>query len=371
MANPLGYALVGAGSFGNFCLQQYRTLPAIRCVGVFDFNADATRKTAGDFSIKAYDSMESLLADPEVQLLHLATPPYTHAELAATALRAGKHVLCEKPLALTVDDGRRMIELARERDRVLAVNLIMRYDPLNRIVDEILKQKLLGEVIAGGLLNLARDNQLSPKHWFWDPAKSGGIFVEHAVHFFDLFEMWLGPGQVRTAIQSTRPGNAEIVEQVRCVTEYAGGVLVEQYHGFHQPEQMDRQELRIICERGDLLLRGWLTESIEIDALLTSTQVDRIKELVAGYSTSIASTSSADRTIAARHKMWDADGRYRIGARLPFSKLELYGNVIRDLMADQAAYANDASHPRVITEANGLRSLELAARATELARAAR
>ena len=84
MANPLGYALVGAGSFGNFCLQQYRTLPAIRCVGVFDFNADATRKTAGDFSIKAYDSMESLLADPDVQLLHLATPPYTHAELAAT-----------------------------------------------------------------------------------------------------------------------------------------------------------------------------------------------------------------------------------------------------------------------------------------------
>ena len=371
MSDPLGYGLLGAGAFGSFCLQQYHSLDTIRPVAVCDTNTAAADELAGKFGIKAYHDFAAMLADPAVGIVHLATPPFTHAALVEQAVAAGKHVLCEKPLALSAEDGRRMIAAAKAKDRVLAVNLIMRYDPLNRVVDAIVKEKLLGDVIAGGLLNLARDNQLSPTHWFWDKSKSGGIFVEHAVHFFDLFEMWLGPGEVRSAVESTRPGNSKVAEQVRCVTEHptdgGGGVLVEQYHGFHQPQLLDRQELRLICERGDLLIRGWLSESIEIDALLDAPRVARLQELTRGLNTSLSSTAIADSKITARHKTWPADGRYRLTAKLTIDKPTLYGQVIRDLMADQVAYAADRSHRRTITEANGLRSLEVAAKAAMLA----
>ena len=376
MASPLGYGLLGAGAFGSFCLQQYQSLDSIKAVAVCDTNAPAADKLAADFGIKAYHDFAAMLADPAVDVVHLATPPFTHAALVKQAVAAKKHVLCEKPLALSPEDGRAMIDAANAADRVLAVNLIMRYDPLNQVVDTIVKEKLLGEVIAGNLLNLARDNQLSPTHWFWDRSKSGGIFVEHAVHFFDLFEMWLGPGEVQSAISSTRPGNDAIEEQVRCVTRHRNptngdGVLVEQYHGFHQPQLLDRQELRLICERGDILLRGWLTESIEIDALLTREQVERIQSLLSGYSVGVSSISIPEPAITARHKTWNADGRYRITGRVPMEKPALYGQVIRDLMADQVAYANDRGHVRTITEANGLRSLDIAANAARMAASSR
>ncbi|MDB5328715.1 MAG: hypothetical protein JWM57_4284 [Phycisphaerales bacterium] len=367
MASPLGYGLLGAGAFGSFCLQQYQSLDSIKPVAVCDTNAPAADGLAAEFGITAYHDFAAMLADPAVDVVHLATPPFTHAALVKQAVAAKKHVLCEKPLALSPEDGRAMIDAATAADRVLAVNLIMRYDPLNQVVDTIVKEKLLGEVIAGNLLNLARDNQLSPTHWFWDRSKSGGIFVEHAVHFFDLFEMWLGPGEVQSAISSTRPGNDAIEEQVRCTTKHPNGVLVEQYHGFHQPQLLDRQELRLICERGDILLRGWLTESIEIDGLLGHEQVDRIHTLLSGYSVGLSSTSIPEPTITARHKTWNADGRYRITGRVPMDKPALYGQVIRGLMADQVAYANDREHVRTITEANGLRSLEVAATAAALA----
>ena len=371
MTQPLGYGLLGAGAFGSFCLQQYQTLDAIRPVAVASRTAASADKLAGQFGLKAYHDLADMLADPDVQIVQLATPPSTHAALAEQALAAGKHVLCEKPLALSPDDGRRMVEAARAANRVLVANLIMRYDPMNRAVAAILKEKLLGEPIVGSLLNLAGDTPLTPDHWFWDKARSGGIFVEHAVHFFDLFEMWLGPGEVQTAVTSTRPGSPQIEEQVRCVTRHPDGVLVEQYHGFHQSPLLDRQEVRLVCERGDVLLRGWLTESIEIDALLERRQAERIQELLAEFNLGTSSTSIEENTITARHKTWHADGRYRIRATLRVDKQTLYGQVVRDLLADQVAYINDRSHVRTITEANGLRSVEVAARAAALAGALR
>jgi hypothetical protein len=157
---------------------------------------------------------------------------------------------------------------------------------------------------------------------------------------------------------------------VRCTTRHTPSpghtVLIEQYHGFHQSERMDRQELRLVCERGDLLLRGWLSESIEIDALLDAAGAERLKTMLADYGVSTSSQTfggQSPESIEARHKAWAAEGRYKITAKLPYPKPQLYGNVIRDLLADQIAYIHDRSHARAITELNGLRSLETARQA--------
>ena len=371
---PIRYGLVGAGAFGSFCIEHYRKSSLIDVRAVADVNADAAKTMAAKLSIDAVGSAEELFARDDIDLVHLATPPFTHRELTLKAIAAGKHVLCEKPLATSVEDARAMLDAAAEANRVLVVNLIMRYDPLNEAVAKILSKELLGAPLAASLTNLAGDWKLSPSHWFWNRAKSGGIFVEHSVHFFDLFAMFLGDAKVLSAAQATRLGNNAIVEQVMSSARHVNGVLATQYHGFHQPGQMDRQELRIICEKGDIRLFDWLTTRVAIDAMLDEASAQK---LIACFPQPPTVKTSAlkpnapgmdPHDVLARHKRWHADHRYAIEATLgDGEKQTLYGDAIRELLEDQVKFIRDPSHVRRVTEANGLTSLEMASRARDLA----
>ena len=132
------------------------------------------------------------------------------------------------------------------RAAVLCIaNLMQRYNPLFEAVRRLIEAGTLGACLHGWFENYASDEGLSAEHWSWDRAKSGGIFIEHGVHFFDLFEGWLGGGEVVAAQSVRRPGSG-IEEQVQCTVRYAGGVLVNFYHGFTQPGNgSDRQEFRL------------------------------------------------------------------------------------------------------------------------------
>jgi predicted dehydrogenase len=371
---PVRYGLIGAGAFGSFCIEHYRKSSLIDVRAVADVNADAAKTMATKLSIDALGSAEELFARDDIDLVHLATPPFTHRELTLKAIAAGKHVLCEKPLATSAKDAREMVDAAAKANRLLVVNLIMRYDPLNEAVATVLREKLLGEPIAASLTNLAGDWKLSPSHWFWDRVKSGGIFVEHSVHFFDLFAMFLGDATVLSGAQATRSGNQAIVDQVMSSARHGSDVLATQYHGFHQPGEMDRQELRIICEKGDIRLFDWLTTRVTIDAMLDEASAQK---LIARFPQSPSVKTSAlkpnapgmdPHDVLARHKHWHADYRYAIEATLgDGEKQTLYGDAIRELLEDQVRFIRDPSHVRRVTEANGLKSLEMASRAKELA----
>lgn len=76
---------------------------------------------------------------------------------------------------------------------------MQRYNPLYTMVADLIQSQMLGKVLHGYLENYASDEGLDPDHWFWDRSKSGGIFLEHGVHFFDMFEGWLGRGEVVAA----------------------------------------------------------------------------------------------------------------------------------------------------------------------------
>ena len=168
-------------------------------------------------------------------------------------------MICEKPLAMTVEQADAMIAAARKHDRLLVANLMQRYNPVYDAVKRLIQSQALGELLHGYFENYASDENLPPEHWFWDRAKSGGIFIEHGVHFFDLFAGWLGPGTVVAAQRGIRPGSSPpIEEQVQCTVRYGPTVLVNFYHGFHQTGRMDRQELRLVFERGDVTLYDWV-----------------------------------------------------------------------------------------------------------------
>lgn len=370
-ANAIGYGLIGAGGFGRFCLEQYGELDGLRRIAVADQIANAARRLAEDFGLDAVEVGE-LIDRPDIDIVHLATPPWTHHELAMRAIAAGKHVLCEKPLAVTVEDGRAMVAAAREHGRILAANLIMRYDPLCEAVKRIVDERLLGEPLHGFFENYAQDENLGPDHWFWDREKSGGIFIEHAVHFFDLYAWWLagdGYGEVEAAQHVIRPETDDVVEQVQATVRYGDHVLVNFYHGFVQADRMERQDVRLVFERGVIEMEEWVPTRMRVHALATEADADRLESLVPNCELETVETYRGDdRVLQNRHRRYGVDGRYRLTGHVGMSKSDLYGHVVRALLADQIAAIRDPAHPRRIDETNALRSLEMAARADAMAR---
>jgi len=371
--DPLGYGLVGAGAFGRFCLQQYRELEAVRLVAVADASADAARSSADAFDLIPC-TFDELIAREDVEIVHIATPPFTHRELAEKAIAAGKHVLLEKPLAVTVDDGRAIVEAARKAGRVLAVNIIMRHAPLAGAVKRVITEGLLGSPLRGYFENYAKGEPLPPSHWFWDRAKSGGIFVEHGVHFFDLFRWWLGEGEVLSATEIEREGGAADgpgpVDQVLCTCLYGAQVPVTFYHGFTQATRMDRQELRLVFERGDVRLHEWVPTRCVVDAILRDSEVAKLREILPGCEVETVERYSGDaRRCAARGREFDVDRRVRVSYDPGISKKDVYGTALRGLLSDMVAAVRDPAHERLVTEADALIALETAARAGEMAAA--
>jgi predicted dehydrogenase len=364
----LGVGLLGCGAFGRFCLREFGAMPGLRAAAVADAIPEAARKTGEQFGLPVCANVHALATRDDVQIIHIATPPSTHCELALAALDAGKHVLCEKPLAITLADAHRMMDAARTARRFLAVNLIMRYDPLNQAVARILDAGLLGAPLHAFFENYAGDTPLRPEHWFWKPAISGGIFIEHGVHFFDLFRMWFGPGQVVAAQQSERPKSG-LTDQVQCTVRYGSTLFANFYHGFHQSSRMESQEARIVCERGTIRLFEWLPTRIEIDLLANHADLETVRALVPHAEVEeVARYEGDEREIHARHKSFPADGRFRIRGGAGLSKQELYGTVVRALLADQIRSIDDPQHRRLVSEENGLTSLEIAVEAGEFAR---
>jgi len=362
-----GYALIGCGAFGQFCLEQYEAMDELRKVAVADVQPETAHAVAERFGVEACRSPEALFARDDVDIVHVATPPYTHKDLVLNALHADKHVLCEKPLAIDLNDARELVDAARERGRVLAVNLIMRYNPLCETVKRIVDEQLLGEPLHGFFENYAKDEPLPPDHWFWKPESSGGIFVEHGVHFFDLFEWWLGSGEVVAAQECARPGTG-IIEQVNCTAVY-GSALVNFYHGFHQATRMDRQELRLVFERGSIRLFEWVPTRIEIDCIATRDTAGALDQMIENVrkEAAIETYSGPDRNVTSRHKSYEVDGRYVIEADVGMTKPELYGHTLCGLLADQLATIRDPQHERRVTEENGVASLAMAVHASDLA----
>jgi predicted dehydrogenase len=360
--------VLGCGGFGLFALQHFTQIPGVRLVGMAGTHRQAAYAAAQRFGVPDIEDVSKLLGRDDIDLVYIATPPFLHHPQALEALQAGKHVICEKPLALTTAQAEEMIALARKNDRLVVANLMQRYNPLVAQVGRLIESRVLGDVLHGYFENYASDENLPAEHWFWDRAKSGGIFVEHGVHFFDLFSSWLGPGKVISAASSVRPGTA-IEDQVDCTVRYGETVLVNFYHGFHQPGRMDRQELRLVFERGDVTLYEWVPTRYRIHAVADEKGSRELCELFGASTLDVTTTySPRERSCQGRHKQLDVYQMFEMSGAQSGHKMHLYGRLLRSFLEDQLQWIQDRSHRRLVTEANGRASLADAAAASLLAR---
>jgi predicted dehydrogenase len=365
--DEIGLGIIGAGGFGLYALQHFAQIPGIRLVAMAGTHRAAAQAAARRFGIPDIEDVDKLLGRDDVDLVYIATPPFLHHPQALAALAAGKHVICEKPLAMTVEQADEMITVARRNDRLLVANLMQRYNPLFGKISRLVQTRVLGEVLHGSFENYGSDENLPVNHWFWDRSKSGGIFIEHGVHFFDMFAGWLGEGRVEAAQAGVRPGTA-MEEHVSCTLRYGDTALVDFYHGFHQTGRMDRQRLHLLFERGEVTLSEWIPTRARLHAIVDETQSRELCELFPGARLDVsASYSPKERQVRGRGEDLDVWQMIDLSYGDGTVKGHVYGELLRAMLTDQLAWIRDHSHQRRMTEENGRDALRLACAADRLA----
>ena len=195
MSHSLGVGVIGAGFIGRVHARSAR-LAGGRLVGVVGSSPERSRDLAAELGAsRAFPSAEALIAEPEVDVVHICTPNHLHVPLAEAALRAGKHVVCEKPVALDAEGAARLAGLAEAAGLVVTVPFVYRFYPAVREARERVKRGDLGAVrlIHGSYL---QDWLLDAGDYNWrvDAALGGPsrAFADIGSHWCDAVEFVTG-----------------------------------------------------------------------------------------------------------------------------------------------------------------------------------
>lgn len=191
--SQLKAAVIGAGFVGRAHVEALRRLgiSLLGLLGSSPERGEATRALLG--LPRAYHSLQELANDPELEVVHICTPNHLHFEQASTLLRAGKHVMCEKPLAMDTRESAALIELAKKMQRVGGVTYNLRYYPLCQEARALIHRGAIGEprLARGGFL---QDWLFYPTDWNWRlETQLGGelrAISDIGTHWLDLI-MWL------------------------------------------------------------------------------------------------------------------------------------------------------------------------------------
>ena len=363
---PINISVIGTGQFAYFAVNEFVKISGVRLSGVYDqVNENALRFKDIDSDVKIYHSPDELLAEPYIDLVYIATPPYLHYPQSRMALLAGKHVICEKPAALHTEHAEELREIANQKQLLYVVNLMQRYNPLYEAVHQLIKRNVLGSFLHGFFENYASDEFLSPSHWFWDQQKSGGIFIEHGVHFFDMFSGWLGEGKVIAAQKMNRPQHENIWDKFQAIVQYSKG-LVNFYHGFDQPKALDRQELRLQFEKGEITLYEWVPTHLKMTSLCTDEELNTLKSIFPG--SEIEMLERHEKLVDTKGRFKNIQYQYKLVLKYgAIQKMTLYKELVTAMFKDQLAWIENKSHLRKIDENNAVNSLKTANDAEGLA----
>jgi predicted dehydrogenase len=222
------WGIIGAGEIAARSFAPGLSVaPGNRLTAVYSRSLDKAQAFAGRFHVeRACDSLDKLLADPQVDAVYIATPNSLHAEQAVRAAQAGKHVLVEKPMAITAADGERMIEACRRGGVKLGVVYQNRYHPAHFRARAHIEAGRLGEIqLATAQLcrGFARGGHWSG--WRVDPSMTGsGAIVAQAVHPIDLLRYLMGSEVVEVqAMTDESPPQRPVEEMAYCLLRFGNG----------------------------------------------------------------------------------------------------------------------------------------------------
>lgn len=231
--------IVGCGRIAQVRhIPEYQANPNTEIAGFFDFNKDRAKELAEKFGGKAYDTLEDMLADPDIDAVSICVINKAHADNTIKALNAGKHVLCEKPMATTLEDCEAMVEAAKKNGKKLMIDQNQRLVEAHQKAKELIKNGMIGKVITfkttfghGGPETWSIDPGTAT--WFFDRKQSAmGAMADLGVHKTDLIQYLLDDRIVKTTARvvtlDKRDANGNLIgvdDNGMCIYEMESGVV--------------------------------------------------------------------------------------------------------------------------------------------------
>jgi predicted dehydrogenase len=257
----LKIGVVGLGFIGPAHIEGIRR-QGVEVRGIAEFTSDLAREKAGQLNIPvAYSSYEEMLKDPEIDVVHICSPNFLHFPQAKQALLAGKHVVCEKPLTITSAEAKELVELAKEKKLVNAINFNLRFYPVNFEARHLVQKADFGNVfvVQGSYL---QDWLLYPTDWNWrlelDQGGSLRAVADIGSHWIDLvmFVTGLKVAEVFADLKTFYPIRKKTVSRVETFSNQGQNAAVE-----YEDKQIQTEDYASILFRFENGAKGILSVS--------------------------------------------------------------------------------------------------------------
>jgi predicted dehydrogenase len=231
--------VIGCGKIAQVRhIPEYAENRQVELAAYYDLNIDRARKIAQKYGGKVYSSVAELLADPTIDAVSVCTANTSHAEISIAALKAGKHVLCEKPMATTLEHCEAMVKTDRETGKFLMVGQNQRLARQHVKAKELIQEGLIGEIVSfrttfghGGPETWSIDP--GKNVWFFDKNKAAlGVMADLGIHKTDLIHFITGQTVVETTARLVTldkhdaSGNLiSVDDNAFCIYRLSGGAM--------------------------------------------------------------------------------------------------------------------------------------------------
>ncbi|MCT2342973.1 Gfo/Idh/MocA family protein [Bacillales bacterium AN1005] len=231
--STLKIGVIGCGSIAQHRhLLEYSWNKAVEIVAVCDINEERALEIGKEYSAKAYTDYKELLADKDIDAVSVCTPNYLHAPISIDALNAGKHVLCEKPMATSSEEAEQMIEAAEKNGKKLMIGHNQRFVKSHQKARELIQSGEVGKIYSfrsafghGGPEQWSVDGKES---WFFQKEKAFiGAMGDLGVHKTDLLRYVLGEDfvEVGAFVETNAKDFADVDDNAVCVLKTESGVI--------------------------------------------------------------------------------------------------------------------------------------------------
>jgi len=219
-------AVVGAGEIGTRAhIPAYLNNKDVDLVALVDADEDKLLKAAKKFKIRNYfSSVDELFNHMKVDAISICTPPKTHAEIAVKAFANEIHVLSEKPMAISVDDGKAMYAASLKKEKILMIGFNLRFQPNYEKANKLIKAGRLGHVYLVESDNLSENPLLnwSKSPWFFKPEAGGGVLADKGPHVFDLINYVFDDFPTAISALASTYFDSSVEDSCVCTLEYPG-----------------------------------------------------------------------------------------------------------------------------------------------------
>ncbi|MGB7598682.1 MAG: Gfo/Idh/MocA family oxidoreductase [Candidatus Sulfotelmatobacter sp.] len=295
----LNWIVVGIGD-----ISTRRVIPGIQSEPRSSLYGLVTRdqEKAVPYEARVWATLDQALADPAVNAVYIATPVFLHAPQTIQSLRAGKHVLCEKPMAMNENESRSMVKVAEETGRTLGVAYYRRTYPKVQRAKQLIEAGAIGKPVIAELTNHGwLDEKLSERNWLIDPAKAGGgPLYDIACHRIDVLNFLFGQPLRATGYLSNAVHHYAVEDNATVMIDYAGGVRGIVDVRWHS--KVKRDECRIRGTDGEMelaplngpeLIYPGGRENLPPDANLHYPMIENFVDAVLGKASLLASGASS------------------------------------------------------------------------------